>query len=179
MLSNFQKRDARTPYIRRNRIALPSDTFRGHIITRANKRIRISLRPKLTTDSKITQLDLSVPTEKDVARFDVSMYDLLAMEVGETVENSFCDLAEDFLAGSSAELLHFAIDGVEGAAFAELHGDADGCCGGLDEGSVVAADVIAGAVFIEAELPDNLFLDVWVWVGCDDLVGKSASSLGI
>lgn len=78
------------------------------------------------------------------------MDDLLAVEVGKTVEYALGDLAEDFLAGAAAEFLHFAVDAVEGAAFAEFHGDGDGGCGGLDKGSVVPADVLAGAIFVEA-----------------------------
>lgn len=78
------------------------------------------------------------------------MDDLLAVEVSKTVEDALCDLAEDFLACAAPELLHFAVDAVEGAPFAEFHGDGDGGCGGLDEGSVVPADVLAGAIFVEA-----------------------------
>lgn len=99
------------------------------------------------------------------------MDDLLAVKIGQAVQNTFGDLAEDFLAGSSAKFLDFAVDGVEGAAFAELHRNADGCCGRLDESAVVAADVLTGAVFVEAEFSDNLFLDVRVGVGGDDLMG--------
>ena len=78
------------------------------------------------------------------------MDDLLAVEVGQAVEHALGDLAEDFLAGAAPEFLHFAVDAVERATFTEFHGDGDGGCGGLDKGSVVPADVLAGAVFVEA-----------------------------
>jgi hypothetical protein len=97
------------------------------------------------------------------------MDDLLAVEVCEAVQDALGDLAEDFLAGAAAEAAHFAVDGVEGPAFAELHGDADGGCGGLDEGAVVGADVLGGAFFVEGELAEDLLLDVGVGVGSDDL----------
>lgn len=155
---------------------MAGDTLRRHVITRPDERIRISFRSELTTDSKITQLDLSVPAEQDIAGLDVSMDDLFAVEVREAIQDSFGDLAKYFLAGSSAELLDFAVDGVERSAFTEFHGDADGCCGWLNEGAVVAANVVAGTVFVEAELADDLFLDVWVWVGCDDLIGRSVNT---
>ena len=170
MLSDLQKRDARTPHIGSDRVALTRDSLRCHIITRPDECIRISLRTELTTDSKITQLDLAISAEEDIAGFDVTVDDLLAVQVGQAIQDAFSDLTEHFFASSSAKFLDFAVDGVEGTAFAEFHRDADGCCGRLDESAVVPADMLASTVFVEAELADDLFLDVWVGVGCDDLV---------
>ena len=80
------------------------------------------------------------------------MNDLPAIEVSETVQDTFCYFAEDFLAGATAEFLDFAIDGVETSAFAELHGYRDG--GGLfvHESAVILADVGRCAIFVELEL---------------------------
>jgi len=71
---------------------------------------------------------LPVTAKEDIAGFDISVDDLFAVEVGESVENSFGDFAQDFFPGTASEFFHFAVDGVEGTAFAEFHGDADGGC---------------------------------------------------
>lgn len=95
------------------------------------------------------------------------MDDFLAVQVGETVENAFGDFTEDFLACAASEFFHFAVDGVERAAFAELHGDGDCGCRGVDKGAVVETDVFGGAVFVEVEFADDLALYVWIR-GCRD-----------
>ena len=97
------------------------------------------------------------------------MNDAVGVEVRETVENAFSDLAEYFLTRAAAELLDFAVHGVERAAFAKLHGDAD-CAGGVvDKGAVVFADVVGCAVLVEGKLTHDLLLDFGVGVRGDDL----------
>ena len=171
VLGDLQERDARAPHVGGDGVALARDTLRGHVVGRADEGVCVAFRSELAAHAEVAQLDLAVAAQEDVAGLDVAVDDLLAVQVGEAVQHALGDLAEDFLAGAAAELLDFAVDGVEGAAFAEFHGDADRCCGRLDESAVVATDVLARAVFVEAELTDDLFLDVWVWVGGDDLMG--------
>lgn len=179
VLRDLQQRNTSRPNIRSNRVTLTRDPLRRHVVRRPDESVRVTFRAELSADAKITQLDLAVAAEQDVTRLDVAVDDLLAMQISQTVEDALCDLPKDFLAGPAAELLDFAVDGVEGTAFAELHGDGDGGCGGLDEGAVVEADVFAGAVFVEVEFADDLPLDVWVWVCGDDLGIVSGCIYGV
>ena len=50
-----------------------------------------------------------------------SVDNLAAVEVGESVQDSFPYLAEHFLSYSSTELLDLAVDAVETSAFAVFH----------------------------------------------------------
>jgi hypothetical protein len=98
--------------------------------------------------------------------------DFAAVQVGEAVKDAFSDLAEDLLASTAATLADLAVDGVEAAALAQLHGDGDGAGGLVHEGAVIAADMFGGAVLVEVDLTDDLLLDVRIGVGGDDFKGE-------
>ncbi len=128
MLRNLEQRHTRTPHITRNRVTLPGNAFGRHIVRGANKRVRVTFGTELARNAKVAELDHAVAAEQNVGGLDVAMDDLLAVEVCEAVQDAFGDFAEDFLAGAAAEAFDLAVDGVEGAAFAELHRDGDGGC---------------------------------------------------
>ena len=92
------------------------------------------------------------------------MDDFPAVEVCETIEDPLGDLSKDFFASAAAEFSYFTVDAVEGAAFAEFHGDADGATD-VVELAVVLADVFRGAFFVEGEFALDLFFDVGIGVG--------------
>ena len=52
-----------------------------------------------------------------------SMDDLPAVEVCQTVQDSFSNLAQDLLACPSAQLLYLSVDAIQAAPLAKLHGD--------------------------------------------------------
>jgi hypothetical protein len=76
------------------------------------------------------------------------MNNAVRVQVGQTVQYAFCDLAENLLAGATTKFLDFAVDCVQRSTFAELHGDANGAIV-VNEGAPVPTDVVAGAVLIE------------------------------
>jgi len=148
---------------------LTCDSLGRHVVRCADEGIRISLGTEFSTDTKVAQFYLAVAAEEDVAWFDISMDDLFAVEVCEAVQDPFSDLSEHFFAGPATEFLDLAVDGVERAAFAKFHGDGDGGCGGLNEGTVIEADVVGCAVLVEIEFSNDLALHIWVGVCCDNL----------
>ena len=98
-----------------------------------------------------------------------SVDDLAAVEVGQSVQDALCYLAQHLFSGSTTEFLDFAIDAVQAASFAEFHGDGNRTRRFVHEGAVVLADVVGRAVFVEFELAEDLLLDVWIWTGGYDL----------
>lgn len=111
------------------------------------------------------------------------MDDLPAVKICQAMQDSLGDLSKHFLARTSTELLDLFVYTIQRAAFAEFHGNRD-CGGGLvHEGAIVLADVFRGAVLVELEFSQNLFLDIWVRTGGDDLswvsiVGRAPRDMG-
>lgn len=97
------------------------------------------------------------------------MDDLPAVEIGQTIQDSFRNLPQNLLARAATKLLHLLVDAVQASSFTELHGNRDGPCGFVHERTVVAADMLRGAVFVEIQFPDDLLLDIRIWIGGDDL----------
>jgi hypothetical protein len=95
--------------------------------------------------------------------------DLSAVKIAQAIENSFGDLAQNLFAGSSAEFSDFSVDAVQAAALAELHSNGDGAGGLIHERTIVKTDVFGSAVLVEVEFSDDLFLDIGIGVGRDDL----------
>lgn len=50
-----------------------------------------------------------------------SVDDLLAVEIGQAIQDTFCHFPEYLLTGPTAEFLDFSIDTVETASFAVFH----------------------------------------------------------
>lgn len=97
------------------------------------------------------------------------MDDLPAVQVGQPVEHALRDLSKDLLSSAPSQLLDFLVDTVQASALTKLHCDRDRARRLVHEGTVVAADVLRCAVFVEVELADDLFLHIGVGVCCDDL----------
>jgi len=142
VLGNLQKSHARRPDIGCDGIALARDTFRRHVIAGANEGVCLALSPKVSRNTKVAELDLAVPAKEDVGGFDVSVDDLLGIQIGQSPQHALSNLAEHFLAGASAELLNLLIDAVKGSAFAEFHRYGDSGSSRIYESSVVPADVL-------------------------------------
>lgn len=98
-----------------------------------------------------------------------SMNDLSAVEIGQSIQDTFCDLAKDFLSSATSKLFDLFVDAVQTSTFTELHGDRDGAGGLVHESTIVTADVVRSAVFVEVKLSNNLFLDIRVGVCSNDL----------
>ena len=162
VLRDFQQGDAERPHVRRDGVGLALDALGGHVVGRADEGGGFALCAEFAGDAEVAELDLAVAAEEDVGRLDVAVDDLAGVEIRQPVEDAFGDFAEDFFPRAPAEFLHFAVDAVEGAAFAEFHGDGDGGGGFVHEGAVVLADVFGGAVFVEFQFAEDLFLDVRV-----------------
>jgi hypothetical protein len=169
MLRDFEKGDAGTPHVGCDGVRLPGDPFGSHVVRRPDKGICVPFGSELTADPEITELNLAVSAQQDVAGLDVSVDDLLAVEIGQAIQYSLGDFPKDFLPCSATEFLDFSVDGVQGSSLAELHGDADGGCGWLHESAVISADMLTGAVLIEPQFSENLLLDIWVRVRGDYL----------
>jgi hypothetical protein len=80
---------------------------------------------------------------------DTSMYYLAAVEVGQAVQDAFCDFAEDFFSCSSAELFDLSVDAIQATTFAVFHGYGDRATRVVHECSVVLAYMLRGTVFVE------------------------------
>ena len=102
------------------------------------------------------------------------MDNLPAMQIRQSIQHALCDFSEDFFASAAPEFFDFAIDAVEGAAFAEFHCDADGAAD-VVELAIVFADMFAGTFFVESEFAFDLFFDVRVGVGGYDLDSQFVS----
>lgn len=98
-----------------------------------------------------------------------SMNDLSAVEIGQPIQDTFCDLAKDLLSSATSKLFDLFVDTVQASTFTELHGDRNGAGGFIHESTVVATDVVRSAVFVEVKLTNNLFLDIRVGVRSNDL----------
>lgn len=168
MLCHFEECHAQAPDIRSDGVRLPGDTLRRHVVARAYKRVRISPRAEFSRDAEIAELDLAASAEQDVTGFDITVDDLSAVQVCQAVQNALGNLSEDFLTRAAAEFLDFAVDAVEGAAFAEFHDDAYGAAA-VVELAIVLANVLAGAFFVEGEFALDLLLHVRVGVCGYDL----------
>ena len=94
------------------------------------------------------------------------------MEIRETVEHSLGHFAEHLLTGTPTKFLDLSIDTVERATFAVFHGDGDGAGRMVDESAIVTTDMFGCTIAVEIEFADDLFLNVGVWVGSDDLDGQ-------
>lgn len=170
MLCNLQQGNAQAPHVARNGVTLARYSFGCHVVTRANKRVGVALCAKLAGYTEVAQLDLTVATEKDVGWFDIAVDDAVLVQVGQAVEDAFCDLTQHLFARAAAELLHFTVDGIEGTAFAELHGDADGAGRVVKKGAKVSAYEVGLTVFVEGKLTYDLFPDSRVRVCRDNLL---------
>lgn len=97
------------------------------------------------------------------------MDDLLAVEVGEAVQDTLSYLAQDLLTSPTTKLLDFSVNAVKGTTFAEFHGNADGGGRRLHKRTIVSTNMITSTILIESQFSHNLLLDIWIWVGRDDL----------
>ena len=102
VLRDLQKGDAERPYVRRDGVGLSLDALRGHIVGCADEGSGFALGAEFAGYAEVAELDLAVAAEEDVGRFDVTVNDLAGVEVGESVEDTFGDLAKDLFAGAAA-----------------------------------------------------------------------------
>lgn len=98
-----------------------------------------------------------------------SVNDFPAVKISQAVQNAFCNLPQDFLAGPAPEFLDFLVNTVQASSRAEFHGDRNRAGRLVHKSTVVATDMIRGAVFIKIEFSDNLLLHVGVGVCRDNL----------
>lgn len=149
MLSNLKQSDAQAPDIARDCVALTRDSLRCHVVTRADESVRVALGAKLATNTKITKLYLSLASEQNIRRLDVSMYNAVAVKVGQAIQHSFCDFAQNLFPSPPSQLLHLSVDTIQRTAFAEFHTDAYRAAGIVHEGAVVLANVFGRAGLVE------------------------------
>ena len=140
-----------------------------HVVTCADERVGVTLCAELAGYAEVAQLDLAVATEEDVGWLDVAVDDAVLVQVSQAVENAFGHLAQHLFTRAAAEFLYFAVDGVEGATFAEFHGDADGAGRVIKECAEVSAYVVGLAVFVEGKLANDLLPDSRIRVRRDNL----------
>jgi hypothetical protein len=98
-----------------------------------------------------------------------SVNDFPAVKISQAVQNAFCNLPQDFLAGPAPEFLDFLVNTIQASSRAEFHGDRNRAGRLVHKSAVVATDMIRGAVFIKIEFSDNLLLHVGVGVCRDNL----------
>jgi hypothetical protein len=92
MLCHFEKCDAGTPNIGCDRVRLAGDSFWCHVVGCSDEGVGISFRSELTANPEITELDLAVSAQKDITGFDVSVDNLLAVKIGEAVQDPLSNL---------------------------------------------------------------------------------------
>lgn len=109
-------------------------------------------------------------------RLATSVDDLAGAEIGQALEHALGALAENLLARPAAQLLDFAVDAVQTAALAELHGDRYRARGDVLEGAVILADVGGRALSVEVELAEYLFAHFGVGVRRYNLRSVRASA---
>lgn len=97
------------------------------------------------------------------------MYDLSAMEISESVQDSFRYFSKHLLSCSSTELLDLLIYAVQAAAFTEFHCDRYRTSRLVHKRTIVTANVLRGAILIKVEFSNDLLLHVWIWIGGYDL----------
>lgn len=51
------------------------------------------------------------------------MDNLSAVQIGQPVQHTLCNLAQDLFTGPASQLLHFLVDTIETSTFAEFHGN--------------------------------------------------------
>jgi hypothetical protein len=141
VLGDFEQRNAGRPDVGRDGVRLASDTLGSHVIRGPDEGIGLALCTEIARHAEVAKLNVSVPADQDIGRFDVAVDDLLAVEVCETAQDTLGDLAENLLARPPSQPFDLFINAVQRAAFAELHGNGDGSCCWVDESSVVAANV--------------------------------------
>lgn len=100
------------------------------------------------------------------------MNDLPTVKIAQTVKNAFSHLSQDFFSSSTAQFPDLTIDAIQTASFTELHGDGDRTRRFVHKCTVIPANVLRCAIFVEVELPYDLFLDVGVGISCDNLLRK-------
>jgi hypothetical protein len=105
------------------------------------------------------------------------MDNAMRVQISEAVQDTFCDLPENFLTCTTAELLDLTVYRVQGSTFAELHSKTDGARAIVNEGAPVSTDVIASAVLVERHFSYNLLLDIWVRVCSNDLEARIRASI--
>lgn len=110
-----------------------------------------------------SKISLCLAVSTGVSNF-TSMDDLPAVQVGQAVQHALCNLSKDLLSSSASKLLDFLVDTVQASALAELHCDRDRARRLVHEGSVVAANVLRCAVFVEVELANDLLLHIWIGI---------------
>ena len=92
MLGYFEKGDTSTPDIGCDGVRLSCDPLRSHVVRCADERIGIAFGSKLAAHSEIAQFDLAVSAQEDIAGFDVSVDDLLAVEVSQAIQDPLGNL---------------------------------------------------------------------------------------
>ena len=177
MLCDFEKCHAQAPHVASDGVALSSDSLRGHVVRRANEGVGITFRPELAGDAKVAKLYLPILAKQNVAWLDISMDDAMGVQISEAVQDTLCDLSEDLLTCTTAELLNLAIYCIKRSTFAELHSKTDGARTIVNEGAPVSTDMIASAILVERHFSYNLFLDVWVRICSDDLQAQIRASI--
>jgi len=91
------------------------------------------------------------------------------MKICQAIEYALRHFAKHFLPCPAAKLFDFPVYTVQASPFAELHGYGDCASRVIHKRTVIPADMLWCAVFVEIELSYNLLLDVWVWIRCDYL----------
>lgn len=64
---------------------MAGNSFRSHVVRCSDECVCVAFCAELAADSKIAELDLPVSAEENVAGFDVSVDNFLAVEVCEAV----------------------------------------------------------------------------------------------
>lgn len=98
-----------------------------------------------------------------------SMNDLPAMKICQTIHNTFSHLAKHLFTRSTPQLSDFLVNAVQTSTLAELHRNRNSPGRLVHKRTVVAADVVGGAMLIEIEFSNNLLFNVGIRVGSNDL----------
>jgi hypothetical protein len=128
---------------------------------------------------------LAVPAKQDVGWFDIceqsaidtsspggptSVNNLMTVEIGKTIEDSLCHLPQNLFSSPASKLLDLLINTVQAATFTKLHCNRDCTSALIDKSTIVSADELGSALFVKTKLSHDLFLDIWIGIGGDDLL---------
>ena len=97
------------------------------------------------------------------------MDNLLPVEIGQAVQNSFGHFSKDLFSCPASKLLDLSIDTFQAPSLTKLHCDGDCTSPLIDKSAVVSADIFRSTLFIKTEFSHNLLLDIRVGIGSDNL----------
>lgn len=137
VLGDFEEGDAQRPDVGSDGVGLAGDAFRRHVVGGADKGVGVAAGAERPADAKIAQFHLTVAAKEDVGGLDIygmvrnrkghgsailtSVNDLLAVQVGQSVQHPLCNLSQHFFSCPTAKLLDLSVDPVEAAPITDLH----------------------------------------------------------